>query len=158
MTTRIGIDPGLTGAVALVRDDQGLRVWDMPTTDEGRGRHVSAPLLADLLREAHELAGDRPLVVLERVAARPGQGVASMFAFGRAAGIAEGVVGAIGLPLARVTPQQWKRRAKLLGKEKDAARALALDLFPELAPDLTRKKDSGRADALLLAYFGGECF
>ncbi|MCF7992243.1 MAG: hypothetical protein K9M02_17525 [Thiohalocapsa sp.] len=79
-----------------------------------------------------------------------------MFAFGRAAGVAEGVIGALALPMVLVTPQTWKRRARLLGKDKDAGRALALGLFPEVAADLARKRDQGRADALLLAYFGAE--
>jgi crossover junction endodeoxyribonuclease RuvC len=79
-----------------------------------------------------------------------------MFSFGRAAGIAEGVVGALGLRLVRVTPDTWKRRARLTGKDKDAARALAIDLFPEVAADLSRKRDGGRADALLLALFGAD--
>lgn len=156
VTAVIGIDPGLTGAVALLAGDQAVRVWDMPTVTEGRGQAVCPALLADILAEARDLAGARPEVILERVAARPGQGVVSMFSFGRAAGIAEGVVGALGLPLKRVTPDTWKRRARLLGKPKDASRALAIDLFPEIAGQLARKRDCGRADALLLAYYGAE--
>lgn len=154
----IGIDPGLTGAVALVAGERALRVWDMPTVADGRGQCVCPALLADLLGEAVELARaqgeDRPRVILERVGARPGQGVASMFTFGRAAGIAEGVVGALGLPIRLVTPERWKRQARLSGKPKDASRTLAVQLFPEIASELARKRDGGRADALLLAFFG----
>ena len=153
---RIGIDPGLTGAVALLAGKRALRVWDMPVVTEGRGKGVCAVLLAATLTEARELSSERPEVILERVGARPGQGVTSMFSFGRAAGIAEGVVAALGLPLRRVTPESWKRRARLTGKPKDAARALAIDLFPEIASELARKRDGGRADALLLAYYGSE--
>jgi len=155
-TSRIGIDPGLTGAVALLGGKRAVKVWDMPTVTEGRGQAVCPALLAGILAEAKELAGGRLEVVLERVGARPGQGVTSMFSFGRAAGIAEGVVGALGLPLKRVTPDAWKRRARLLGKPKDAGRTLAIDLFPEIAAELSRKRDGGRADALLLAYYGAE--
>jgi crossover junction endodeoxyribonuclease RuvC len=154
--SRIGIDPGLTGAVALLEGDRAIRVWDMPVVSERRGKGVCAALLADILTEARDLSSDRPEVVLERVGARPGQGVTSMFSFGRAAGIAEGVVGALGLPLKSVTPDAWKRRARLVGKPKDAARTLAIELFPEIASELSRKRDGGRADALLLAYYGTE--
>ena len=150
----IGIDPGATGAIALLDGEQALRVDDLPTTTTGRSRSVCGALLADLVRDYMDQAGNRPTAVLERVAARPGQGVSSMFAFGRSYGVVEGVVGALGLPLRRVTPQQWKRDARLIGKPKDAARSLAVELFPEIAHRLTRVKDSGRADALLIAYFG----
>lgn len=150
----IGIDPGMTGAIALLDGDQALLVDDLPATDSGRSKSLCAPLLADLMRNYIEQAGGRPTVILERVAARPGQGVSSMFSFGRSYGIVEGVIGSLGLPLSRVTPQSWKRKAKLLGKEKDASRALAIELFPEVANRLSRKKDCGRAEAILIAFYG----
>ncbi len=160
MTSRseavIGIDPGLMGAIALLDGGRARKVWDMPVVTEGRGKGVCAALLADILTEAQDLASERPQVILERVGARPGQGVSSMFSFGRAAGIAEGVAAALRLPTQRVTPDTWKRRARLTGKDKDAGRALAIALFPEVAAELARKRDGGRADALLLAYYGIE--
>lgn len=152
---RLGIDPGVTGALALLNGDQALWVADMPSVADGRKQAVCAPLLADMLRGAIEEAGETPSVILERVAARPGQGVTSMFNFGRSAGIVEGVCGALGLRIVRSTPQTWKKRAKLLGKPKDASRGLAIDLFPEVAHLLQRKRDGNRADALLIAFFGG---
>ena len=151
----VGIDPGITGAIALLCGDRAVRVWDMPVAADGRTNAVCPALLADILGEARDLAGERPTVIVERVAARPGQGVTSMFSFGRSLGVVEGVVGALGLPMQRVTPDAWKRRAKLRGQPKDASRAMALRLFPEVAGELARKKDAGRADALLIAMFGG---
>jgi len=157
MTAKLGIDPGITGAIALIVGDRCLGVWDMPAVSEGKKRFVSPHLLADVLREAADLSGDdRPTVVLERVAARPGQGVSSMFSFGRSVGVIEGVVGALGWPIVRVTPATWKKRAKLQGKDKDASRSTAIDLFPEAAHWLTRKLDCGRADAMLIGYLGDE--
>ena len=82
----------------------------------------------------------------------PGQGVASMFNFGMGYGIIQGVVSALGIPYELVTPQSWKKRAGLIGKDKDNARTMAQQLYPD-AP-LGRKKDIGRADALLIARFG----
>jgi crossover junction endodeoxyribonuclease RuvC len=154
MTAHIGIDPGLDGALALVLADEAIAVWDMPTVEDGKSRSVNGYLLADILAEAAEMVGARPSVVIERVSAMPGQGVSSMFNFGRSVGIVEGVVTGAGLPLTRVTPVTWKRRAKLIGKPKDASRAKALELWPEMSGELARKKDCGRADALLIAYYG----
>lgn len=156
MTPRIGIDPGLSGALALLLGDECLQVSDMPVAGEKRHRSVSAALLADTLLALVDRCQDRPTVVIERVSAMPKQGVSSTFAFGRSLGIAEGVVGALGLPLVRVTPQVWKRRAGLIGTEKDAARQRAIELFPERSVDLARKKDGGRADAILIGFYGVE--
>lgn len=161
----IGIDPGLTGAIALVDGERALGVWDIPTAGEGASRTVCAPLLADLLGnvldEAEmrsegrtEATEGRLPVVMEWVSAMPKQGVSSTFRFGQAVGVLEGVVGAKHWPISRVRPHHWKTFWKLTRKEKDAARALAIDVYPELAHMLTRKKDQGRAEALLIAGFG----
>lgn len=139
----------------MVDGETAIRVWDMPTTDALRSKTVCASLLSDILADAAALGRGRCTVVLERVGAMPGQGVTSMFRFGHSLGVVEGVVGARHLPLARVSPSVWKRRAKLIGKPKDCSRALALELFPELSSEFSRKKDCGRADAALIALFGG---
>lgn len=162
---RIGIDPGLSGAIALVDGDRALGVWDIPTTGEKASRCVSAALLADVIDEVLDealalipvLSGasqGRPTVYLEKVGAMPGQGVSSMFRFGQSVGVIEGVIGSKGMRLIRTTPGEWKRHWRLIGKDKDAARTLAIDVYPEMAHMLTRKADGNRADALLIAGFG----
>lgn len=152
----VGIDPGLSGALALLRGDECIAIKDMPATDDGSKRAVNAALLADALVEFYGLAGhSRMLVVLERVSARPGQGVSSMFNFGRSFGMVEGVIGALELPVRHVTPAAWKRKARLIGKSKDESRRRALELFPEVSKALQRKKDCGRAEAILIGFFGG---
>lgn len=158
MTLCIGIDVGLSGAIAAIVDGIAHTVRDMPVTIDGKSRSVSPALLAGLLREIVETAkpDERPTVYIERVGSMPKQGVVSTFNFGKSAGVAEGVVGALGLQYRLVTPQVWKRKANLLNKPKDASRALAIALFPEVSGCLTRKADDGRADALLLAHFGAE--
>lgn len=139
------IDPGITGAIALLAEQ--ARVWDMPAVG-GTRRIVNGALLADILSEA---APD--LLVIEQVAARPGQGVVSMFNFGFSAGLATGVAQGLKIPTKTVTPAQWKRHFGLTGKDKDDARRKALEMFPGLSDNLKRKMDVGRADALLIAAF-----
>lgn len=156
----MGIDPGLDGALVLLAGD-GERIHllaDMPTTTGGQGkRAVDGALLADLVKEAmtaSQAEGERLEAVVEKVGARPGQGVTSMFSFGLGYGTLLGVLATLGVRVRLVTPASWKRQAKLLGQEKDASRQLALRLWPERSTDFARKADSGRADAALIAYFG----
>lgn len=151
---RIGIDPGLTGAVALIRDDECLAVADMPTMGEGAHRIVSGALLADLVGELAGQCGERPTAVLEAVSAMPGEGVSSSFKFGRSVGVIEGVLGAHGLAVVYAKPGTWKRRAGLIGAAKDDSRRRALELFPERSVQLARKRDCGRAEAMLIGFFG----
>ena len=159
----LGIDPGQTGAIVLIDDAKRalLQIWDMPTSEKtrGKGQQVNAYLLADVIDEAIDLAaggtyGIRPEVVIEAVGAMPGQGVTSMFGFGHSAGVVDGVVAAKGLKATKVAPQAWKRLYGLTGREKDAARTEAMQLYPEASAFLARKKDCGRADALLIAHWG----
>lgn len=143
----IGIDPGLNGAIAFL-DQNGEHIEDLPTMGDGKHREIDCRNLF-LLLEPHQ---GEP-VTLERVASMPGQGVASMFKFGRVVGSIEGVLAACGCPVRYVTPQTWKKCFSL-PREKDAARMRAIQLFPSLAPVLSRKKDDGRAEALLIALYG----
>lgn len=160
---RIGIDPGISGALALMNTDgYCLKVVDMPIMLMGTNKHqVNAPALAEILTSFkgmgdHYLSGSlydpHITVYLERVQAMPGQGVSSMFNFGTSYGVVQGVVGALRFPMVLVSPASWKKRAGLLGKDKEAARTLAQQLYPDV--DLSHKKDIGRADAILIAMYG----
>ena len=82
----------------------------------------------------------------------PGQGVSSMFNFGMGYGAIQGVLAGLCVPLHLVTPQKWKKHQGLIGKDKDCARTLAQQLYPEAS--LARKKDIGRADAILIGDYG----
>ncbi|MFK0570598.1 hypothetical protein [Endozoicomonas sp.] len=108
--------------------------------------------MANILRHWQEQADHIAMVYLEQVHAMPKQGVTSMFNMGRSFGAIEGVISTINLPLTYITPVTWKRRARLIGKEKDVSRTRALELYP--AAPLTRKKDHNRADAILIARYG----
>jgi crossover junction endodeoxyribonuclease RuvC len=146
---RIGIDPGISGAVAFLSDKLVLEiVFDMPVMPMGKNKQQINPYeLAKLLRPCEDAA-----VYLEQVSAMPKQGVSSTFGFGVSFGIIQGVLAGLGLPVVMVPPVVWKRRAKLVGKDKDQARTLAQRLYP--SAELGRKKDIGRADAILIARFG----
>lgn len=150
--TVIGIDPGLSGALVCIRGVEVLACHDLPIeSGVGRRNRLSAPVLAHHLRELTAAHGPC-LAALEAVAAMPGQGVTSMFSFGRTLGAVEGVLAALGIAVTYYTPAVWKRAYGLSGRPKDASRTRALELFPQAAGLLTRKKDHGRAEALLLAH------
>ena len=154
---RIGIDPGITGAIAFM-DDAGEcgDVMDIPTMAKasGKGQQIDPYALFSMLMELRRMSPCGATAYLERVNAMPGQGVSSVFSFGKSVGIIEGVIAALSIPVKMPTPQSWKKRAGLTGKDKDAARTLAIQLHPEIADKLSRKKDIGRADAILIAEFG----
>ena len=151
----IGVDPGITGGICLMDTlDRVIEVIDMPTmTLNGKKNQVNPAALAGQVRC---WIGDKDLsgftAVIEKVAARPGQGVSAMFNFGMGYGAVLGVMAAIGVPYILVTPQAWKKRAGLIKQEKDVARTFCQQLYPGV--DLKHKNDIGRADAILIARFG----
>lgn len=151
----IGIDPGLSGAIAFYDTVEGaVEIADMPTVEISRNgknkREVSAVLLSNILTR-HKVAG----AFLERVNAMAGQGVTSVFSFGRSSGIVEGILAAYDIPTTLVTPQTWQ---KAVGQRagKDGSRERAMQLFPAQADLFQRKKDDGRSDAALIAFYGSK--
>lgn len=156
MTLRLtfGIDPGLSGAVATLIDGEPGTIIDMPTRKVGDWGEVDAQQLALFLRDQRAThAGAHVSACLEKVGARPGDGGTSAFRFGESTGKIKGVLESLGIPYSRAIPAVWKRQMGLLGTDKDAARLLAIRRFPDAAHYLQRKKDNGRADALLLALY-----
>lgn len=151
---RIGIDPGISGAVAILDSNLSLvTVYDMPTMPLSKGKNqVNAAALASKLKESTLVLRGDTTAYLEAVHSMPEQGVSSSFNFGVSYGVIQGVLAALNIPVVPVTPQTWKKRAGLVGKDKDHARTVAQQLYPQ-AP-LERKRDIGRADAILIARFG----
>ena len=151
----IGIDPGISGAIAIFEDGKLDTIHDMPTLKIASGKtmksHISAIGLVRIL-ETSTLVHEPVHIVIEKVGAMPNQGVTSMFNFGRSAGIIEGVVAALQRPYTYVTPAAW---TKAVGRAagKDASRMRAMELFPTRAELFKRAKDDGRADAALIAYW-----
>ena len=143
-----GIDPGLSGAIARFDLTEGyLEIHDMPVMEVNKKKVVSPQLVSDILREQHAP------VYIEKVGAMPGQGVTSMFSFGRSYGILLGCAAGLQMPTTVITPQMWMR-ALNCQKGKDGNRQRACELFPNYSQLFARKKDDGRADAALLAYYG----
>lgn len=148
----VGIDPGCSGAVVVMDGAFRLIEWmAMPTLKPGKAARVNAPALAAFLREF-----DDAHAYLEAVQAMPGQGGSSMFSFGHAAGVAAGVLGALEVPTTLVTPQAWKKRAGLIGTDKDAARTRAIQLWPAWRDLDAKGRGQALADAALIARFGRE--
>jgi crossover junction endodeoxyribonuclease RuvC len=160
----LGIDPGISGAAALLEldDDNVVRLvfaLDLPTIKIPATKSKKAHSVLDVPATTSVLTGGGvfPLAdaaVIEKVHAMPGQGVTSMFTFGYAAGVAAGVCGGAGIPIASlIRPQHWKRIARVpAGSDKDATRLMALDMFPDHKSLFKLKKHHGRADAMLIAY------
>lgn len=145
----VGIDPGNTGAFAFFNDGRLTLVVDMPLMANGKKQQVNSVEVANILERM------RPdLAILEKVHAMPKQGVTSCFNFGMGYGAIQGAIAALKIPIILVTPQAWKKQAGLLKKDKDNARTLAQQLFPDAS--LSRKKDIGRADAILIGKYGTE--
>jgi Holliday junction resolvasome RuvABC endonuclease subunit len=167
MTLRLafGVDPGTSGAIAVVADGEPIGFFDMPTEPRasGNGRMVDGRQLGALLRGAIiQHRGAHVVAVIERVQAMPTklhgreQGATSTFNFGQADGIARGVIRCLGIPVVSAEPSVWKRHNGLIKAEKSASVDLVLRRFPALAESLARVKDHGRAEALLIALWAHE--
>tara|TARA_R100000329_G_scaffold93506_1_gene77896 strand:- start:5437 stop:5934 length:498 start_codon:yes stop_codon:yes gene_type:complete len=143
-----GVDIGINGALTMFDVNGGLlEIHDMPIVETNKKKLVSAHLLTNILKEHYGK------VYIEKVGARPGQGVSSMFSFGRSAGVVEGVVVALDMPISMVTPQTWQRKVGVQ-HGKDASRSRAMEVFPAYSQKFARKSDDGRADSALIAYYG----
>jgi len=157
MKTILAIDPGLDGACAVISGASAY-VWDTPTTEEllasgKHRRHVDGACIATELRGGM-LDAMATEAVIEQVASSPQQGVCSAFSMGEGLGVWLGVLAALGIPVRWVPPRTWKKAVGLqVGADKESSRAAALRLYPALAPSLGRKKDHGRAEALLIGWW-----
>lgn len=149
---KIGIDPGLSGAIVVFDDNKPVAWYRMPTMKIGSANRVNAPALAAIIRPS--IYGEEIKAYVELVSSMPGQGVASMFSFGHSAGVIQGVLGALEIPVVMVTPQTWKKRAGLVGQDKDASRTKAIQMWPSWRE--LDKKGAGQAyaDAAFIAVYG----
>ena len=150
----LGIDPGLTGAVGVLKDGQYTAVFDIPSIAKGSGTVKREIDPSGLAREitANTDAKEYCEVLLERVSAMPGQGVSSVFSFGDSYGCCRSVIAVLGYPVALVTPAVWKKYFNL-SRDKEESRALAIRLFPTAAHMMNLKRHSDRAEALLMSRY-----
>ena len=153
----IGIDPGLSGALAILDDLKIFDIFDMPVMSEGKKnkRQLNSALLVDLIRENIDL-NEEVSVVVEQVNAMPGQGVTSMFNFGQTFGAIKGVCAALKLPIFFVRPSKWKKHFELINSSKDSSRTKVIEMYPKLSNQLAKKKDVNKSDAILIARFYNE--
>ena len=152
----IGIDPGISGAICFFEDGQVKEIIDMPVMAEGKKnkRQVNGPqTYNEISSRINKFSKKDITVVIEQVSAMPGQGVTSMFNFGQSFGVLKGICSAMQLSMYFVRPAKWKKYFGLIKTEKDASRTKVIEIFPYISSQLSRKKDSNKADAILIASF-----
>jgi len=157
----IGIDPGLSGSICFFEDGKILDVIEMPTMTDGKKNKKQvngSQIYNEILKVITKVENKNVRVVIEQVSAMPGQGVTSMFNFGQSFGILKGICSAMQLPMFFVRPAKWKKYFNLINSEKDASRTRAIEIFPYFSSQLSKKKDSNKADAILLASFYYETY
>ena len=150
----IGIDPGINGAISIIENKKILEVYDTPTMIDGKKnkRQINSAQVTNIIRERLK-DGKEITVVVEHVNAMPGQGVTSMFNFGQSFGVIKGICAALSLPIYFVRPAKWKKHFNLIKTNKDASRTKVIEAYPQISDKLHRKKDSNRADAILIALY-----
>ena len=157
----IGIDPGISGSICFFEDGKILDVIEMPTMTEGKKnkRQVNgSQIYNEILKKTVGFNKENIRVVIEQVSAMPGQGVTSMFNFGQSFGMLKGICSAMQLPMYFVRPAKWKKHYNLINSQKDASRTRAIEIFPYFSSQLSKKKDSNKADAILIASFYYETY
>ena len=156
----IAIDPGISGSICFFEDGKILEVLEMPTMIEGKKskRQVNGAQIYNEILKRIGGSEKQTRVIIEQVSAMPGQGVTSMFNFGQSYGILKGICSAMQLPMFFVRPAKWKRYFNLINSQKDASRTRAIEIFPYFSTQLSKKKDSNKADAILIASFYYETY
>ena len=137
----IGIDPGLSGAIAILENNKVLGIFDMPVMAEGKKnkRQLNSSQLANIIKENTKNV-EETVVIVEQVNAMPGQGVTSMFNFGQTFGAIKGVCATLELPIFFVRPSKWKKHFELINSSKDASRTKVIEMYPTLSKHLSKKK------------------
>ena len=155
----IGIDPGISGSICFLDNGKILDVIEMPVMTDGKKNKKQvngSQVYNEITKRIKQFEKNQIRVVIEHVSAMPGQGVTSMFNFGQSFGILKGICSAMQLPMYFVRPTKWKKYFNLINSEKDASRTKAIEIFPYYSSQLSKKKDSNKADAILIASFFNE--
>ena len=157
----IGIDPGISGSICFLDSGKILDVIEMPIMTDGKKNKKQvngSQVYNEVTKRIKQFEKNQIRVVIEHVSAMPGQGVTSMFNFGQSFGILKGICTAMQLPMYFIRPAKLKKYFNLLNSEKDASRTRAIEIFPYFSSQLSRKKDSNKADAILIASFYHETY
>ena len=149
-----GIDPGVSGAISVLENKKVLDIFEMPTMIDGKKnkKQVNGSQVTNIIKQKLNL-NKEVIIVVEHVNAMPGQGVTSMFNFGQSFGVIKGIASALSLPIYFVRPTKWKKHFNLIKTNKDASRTKAIEAYPEISSKLSKKKDSNKADAILIARY-----
>jgi crossover junction endodeoxyribonuclease RuvC len=149
----IGFDPGLDGAYTVLdRGSNIVQVFDMPTVEVQVGKSMKRKVAPAAIADELKMFCGQSRAIVESVAARPGQGVSSMFGFGRSLGVLEGVLAGLGIPYELVPPQTWAKQMRI-APGKGGSRQRAMEVWPDKAGEFKRVKDDGRADSALIALY-----
>ena len=157
----IGIDPGISGSLCFFEDGKIIDILEMPSMADGKKnkRQVNgAQIYNEISLRIKNFKKEDIKVVIEQVSAMPGQGVTSMFNFGQSFGVLKGICSAMQLSTYFIRPAKWKKYFNLINSEKDASRTKAIQIFPYISSQLSKKKDANKADAILLASFFFETY
>ena len=157
----IGIDPGITGSICFFEDGRIIDLIEMPNMADGKKQKKQvngAQIYNEILLRTKNVDKKNIKVVIEHVSAMPGQGVTSMFNFGQSFGVLKGICSAMQLSMHFVRPVKWKKFFNLINSEKDASRTKAIEIFPYISTQLSKKKDANKADAALIASFFYETY
>ena len=157
----IGIDPGISGSICFFEDGKIIDVIEMPTMTEGKKNKKQvngSQIYNEISKRIKKNEKQNVRVIIEQVSAMRGQGVTSMFNFGQSFGILKGMCSAMQLSMYFVRPAKWKKYFNLINSEKDASRTRAIEIFPYFSSQLSKKKDSNKADAILIASFYYETY
>ena len=157
----IGIDPGISGSICFLDNGKILDVIEMPIMTDGKKNKKQvngSQVYNEISKRIKQFEKNQIRVVIEHVSAMPGQGVTSMFNFGQSFGILKGICSAMQLPMYFVRPAKWKKHYNLINSDKDASRTRAIEIFPYFSSHLSKKKDSNKADAILIANFYYETY
>ena len=156
----IGIDPGISGSICFFENGKVIDIVEMPNMAHGKKnkKQVNGSELTNIIANTLDLKNtefkkDEVVVVVEHVNAMPGQGVTSMFNFGQSFGVIKGICAALRLPIYFIRPTKWKKHFNLINTNKDASRTKVIEVYPKISGKLSRKKDSNKADAILIARY-----
>ena len=150
----IGVDPEISGAISVLENKKILEIHDTPTMIDGKKnkKQINGAQISNIIKK-NIITNKEIVVVVEHVNAMPGQGVTSMFNFGQSFGVIKGICAALSLPIHFVRPTKWKKHFNLIKTNKEASRTKVIEIYPEISSKLSRKKDSNKADAILIARY-----
>ena len=157
----IAIDPGITGSICFFEDGKIINLVEMPNMADGKKNKKQvngSQIYNEISSRIKNIEKKNIKVVIEQVSAMPGQGVTSMFNFGQSFGVLKGICSAMQIPMYFVRPAKWKKYYSLIKTNKDASRTKAIEVFPYISKQLSKKKDANKADAILIASFFYETY